>query len=192
MGNPYAQVALTYVRRPFSSWFGRLGSVFVVCVFIGFVLADRYGALKDSVFVQLMYFFSLFIFLALHMKGQFVNSRAHLTPGYRRVHATIAAIAALIVAVVLPAVLSWFMGWHCIGFVAVVVLLFGTILWVIVKDATWTIFAMMFGWSAVCSTESGPVWFRELLSGQIESQAVAILGLGIRDNPACGNPTRSA
>ena len=113
------------------------------------------------------------------MKGQFVDSRARLTPGFRRVHATIAAAVTLIVAVVLPTGLSWFMGWHCLGFVAVMMLLFGTILWVIVKDATWTLFAMMLGWSAFCSTESGPAWFRELLSGQIESQAVAVLVLGI-------------
>ena len=113
------------------------------------------------------------------MKGQFVNSRAHLMPGYRRVHATVAAVAALIVAGVLPLALSWFMGWNCIGFVAVVTLLFGPILWVIVNDATWTVFAILLGWSAFCSTQSGPAWFRELLAGQIEPQAAAILVLGI-------------
>ncbi len=73
-----------------------------------------------------MLFFSLFGFLAIHIKGQFADSRAHLTPGFRRVHATVAAIAALIFAVVLPAVLTCFMGWHSVGFVAVVTLLFGT------------------------------------------------------------------
>jgi hypothetical protein len=178
VGNPYVQVALTYIRRPFSSWFGGLASVAFVGVFIAFSLLGRFG-LKDSWAVQLMYFFSLFIFLAIHMKGQFVDSRAHLTPRFRRIHATIAALAALIAAVVLPTVLSWFMGWHCIGFVAVAVLLFGTILWVIVNDATWTVFAILAGWSALCATQSGPAYFRALLSGQIEPQAAAILVLGI-------------
>ena len=176
--NPYVQVTLTYVRRPFSSWFARLASALFLGMFIWFSLADRAG-FKDPVFVQLMLFFSLFIALALHMKGQFVDSRARLTPGFRRVHATVAAVATLTAAVVLPAGLSWFMGWHGIGFVAVVMLLFGTILWVIVKDATWTVFAILLGWSAFCSTQSGPAWFRELLSGQIEFQAAAILVLGI-------------
>jgi hypothetical protein len=179
MGNPYAQVALTYVRRPFSTWFGWLGSVFVVCTFMAFAFADRAGGLKDSFFPQLMYFVCFFIFLALHMKGQFVNSRAHLTPGFRRVHATVAAVAAFILAVVLPAALAWFMGWNGLGFVAVVVLLFGTALWVVVKDATWTPIALMLGWVAVCSTKAGPTWLRELLAGQLESQAVVILVLGI-------------
>ena len=73
-------------------------------------------------------------------------------------HATVAAVATLTAAVVLPAGLSWFMGWHGIGFVAVVMLLFGTILWVIMKDATWTVFAILLGWSAFCSTQSGPAW----------------------------------
>jgi len=59
------------------------------------------------------------------------------------------------------------------------VLLFGTILWVIVNDATWTVFAMMLGWSAFCFTQSGPAWFRELNAGQIAPQALAILALGI-------------
>jgi hypothetical protein len=60
-----------------------------------------------------------------------------------------------------------------------VVLLFGTILWVIVNDVSWTMFAMLLGWSAFCSTHAGPAWFRALLSGQIDSQAVAVLVLGI-------------
>jgi hypothetical protein len=177
--NPYAQVALTYIRRPFSTWFVGLGSVFAVCVITATAVADRFGGLRDSVFVQLMYFFSVFLFLAMHIKGLFADSRAYLTPGFRRVQATIAAGAAVIFAGVLPAGLSWFMGWHGIGFVAVAALLFGTVLWVVVKDATWTMFAMMFGWSAVCATESGPAWFRELLAGQIDLQALAILVLGI-------------
>jgi hypothetical protein len=153
-------------------------SAFFVCVFVAFSFAGRDG-MKDSVLLQLMLLFSFFIALALHMKGQFVDSRAHLTPVFRRVHAIVAALATLIVAVVLPAGLSWFMGWHGIGFVAVVMLLFGTILWVIVNDATWTVFAMLLGWAAFCSTQAGPAYFRELLAGQIEPQAMAILALGM-------------
>jgi hypothetical protein len=176
--NPYAQVALTYVRRPFSSWLGGLASVVFIGVFVGFSFLGHAG-LKDSWATQLMFLFSLFIFLALHMKRQFVDSRAHLMPGYRRVHATVVAIAALVVTVILPTGVSWFMGWNCIGFVAVVMLLFGTVLWVNVNDATWALFAMMAGWTVLCSTQSGPAWFRELLAGHIEAQAVAILVLGI-------------
>jgi hypothetical protein len=39
MPNPYAQVALTYIRRPFSSWLVGLGSIFFVCVFIALALS---------------------------------------------------------------------------------------------------------------------------------------------------------
>jgi hypothetical protein len=178
MPNPYVQVALTYVRRPLSSWFAGLGSALFVCMIIAFAVADRAGCLRDSVFVQIMIFFSLFLMLALHMKGQFVDSRAHLTPGFRRVHATVAAIAALLSAVVLPAALSWFMGWHSMGFVAATVLLFGTVLWVTVNDATWIWLALLAGWGAFSATASGVAWFQKLIDGQIEPQALALLGLG--------------
>jgi len=176
--NPYVQVALTYLRRPFSSWKLGIISVFFVGTFVAFSLAGRAAGMKDPVFLHLMLLFSLFLALALHMKGQFVDSRAPLMPGFRRVHATVAALVTLIVTVILPTGLSWFMGWHCLGFVAVVTLLFGTILWVIVKDATWTIFAIMFGWAAFCNTQAGPAYFQELLAGKNDSQAVAILALG--------------
>ena len=36
--NPYAQVALTYIRRPFSSWTARFMSLFFACMFITFSL----------------------------------------------------------------------------------------------------------------------------------------------------------
>ena len=178
MANAYVQVALTYVRRLFSSWFARLATVMFVCMLIGFSSADRTGNLKDSAFVQIMAFFSFFILLALHMKGQFADSRAHLMPGYRRVHATIAAAAAIVFAVILPAALSWFMGWHSIGFVAAVVLLFGVVLWLAVKDSKWLWAALMVGWATICSARSGQTYFRDLICGQIELQAVVILGLG--------------
>jgi hypothetical protein len=148
-------------------------------VFIAFSLAGRAGILKDSAFVQLLLFWSLFIFLALHIKEQFAHSQAFLTPGYRRVHAMVASIAALIVVVVLPTVLSWFLDLHFIGFVAVMVLLFGTILWCVVKDSTWTHFAMFAGSIALFGTKLGQDRFREIISGQFETLAVAIFGLGI-------------
>ena len=178
MANPYVQVALTYIRRPISSWLARFVSAMFICMLIGFAIADRAGPLRDSAFVQILTFYSLFALLALHMKGQFVNSRARLIPGYRRVHAAIAAVAALLAAVVLPAAISWFMGWHSLGFVAVAVLLFGTVLWLTAKNARWAWLALMAGWAAFCSTQSGQAYFQGLIYGQIEPQALAILGLG--------------
>ena len=184
--NPYVQVALTYLRRPLASWLTAAASIAFVCIFTWFTLLGRAGILTDAWAVQFVYFFGLFIFLAMHMKGQFVNSRAHLTPNFRRVHATVAAVTALSVAGLMPAVLSWLMGWHSLGFVAVVVLLFGTVLWVIVKDANWMLFAMMAGGTAFFATEWGPAHFREVVSGHFEFQAAAILSLGIWISLAAG------
>lgn len=176
--NPYVQVALTYLRRPFSSWVLALISTFFICLLGAVSLAGRVGTLKDPVYVQLMLFLSLAIFLTIHVKGQFVDWRAHLTPRYRRAHAVVAAAAILICAAILPAILAGVLGVHPLGLAAVSVLLFGATAWVIVQDATWTCFALAAAWTAFISLDSGQAWFRSLLSGQLAVPALAILGLG--------------
>ena len=70
----------------------------------------------------------LFGMFAIHVKNQFADSRARLTPGFRRVHATVAAAAALLLAVLLPIVLIWLADLRSLGLVALVVFLFGAIL----------------------------------------------------------------
>ncbi|MGO9115934.1 MAG: hypothetical protein ACLP9L_42550 [Thermoguttaceae bacterium] len=180
--NPYVQVALTYFRRPFSSWQGWiLASCFflmlIVLLGIGHVVKQREF---DPRHLTLIVF--LFAYLAAHAKDQFADSRADLTPGFRRVHATVAAAAALMFAVIIPAMFACFLGWHPIGLVSVMVLLFGITSWAIVKDASWTSFAALAVCFALFGTESGRAWLRELTSGQLKLQAAAILGLGITMN----------
>ena len=89
----------------------------------------------------------------------------------------VAAVAALIIAVILPAMLVCLLGLHSIGMVAVMVLLFGTTLWVIVKDASWISFAALAVFFAVFITDAGRDWLRGLISGQFETQAFALFGL---------------
>ena len=130
--DPYVQVALTYVRRPFSSWFGGVATVGYAVGMSMFCVADRARLPRDSAFhlMYLMYaFFYFFAFLALHMRRQFADSRAHLIPRFRRVNIAVAAVAAIVFTGLLPAAVSWSRGWHSIGFPAVMVLLFGTALW---------------------------------------------------------------
>jgi hypothetical protein len=59
------------------------------------------------------------------MASPFANPRAHLTPTFRRAHITVAAVAAIVVAVVLPAALTWMAGLHSIGLVAAAVFMLG-------------------------------------------------------------------
>ena len=207
MSNAYTQVALTYIRRPFSSWKMSLFSI-AVCFFAvsGLHVARHSGRLPDpaslsakdfammqdvqksfleyestlmqkSALMELLAFAIVFAFLAIHMKGQFVDSRARLMPGFRRVHATIAGGAALLCAVLLPAALAWVLCWHPIGLVALMVLLFGTLLWVILSMSSWLIWTALLGWFLFLS-QPGQVYAAELVSGEHHGQAAAILAVG--------------
>ena len=96
--NPYVQVALTYLRRPFSSW--KLGILFVgtILVSLPYIFAlSRIDNHQNFAMQQLLPFAALFLFLMVHVKDQFADSRAHLMPDFRRVHAVVAASTAVIV-----------------------------------------------------------------------------------------------
>ena len=177
--NPYAQVALTYVRRRVSSLVGVLFSfsfiVLAVCC-LGFLVFGA-GNHEDFYVFQLLPFALLFCYLTTHAKDQFADPRAHLMPGFRRVHGTVAAAAAIALAVLLPATLSWRLGWHSTGFTALTLLLLGSILWsVLLFSSLWPMLSLWAGF-ALLSTEAGRGWARQIVSGQAEPQAVAILVL---------------
>lgn len=176
--NPYAQVALTYFRRPFSSSLGRLMLMTFLLMLLPLLHIGGIGKRLEFGLPHMMSFVFLFAYLVAHAKSQFVAWRSHLTPGYRRVHATVAAVVLIVSAVVLPTVLACCWGWHPVGLVAVAMLLLGTTAWVIVKDATWTCFAALGAWLALLSTEAGRAWFHAFVSGQIQTQAAAILIVG--------------
>jgi hypothetical protein len=116
MSNPHVQVALTYVRRPFTSFRGWLTAIFCVFLPIPWLVRSMLGGPIEIPHVPmapvLVPFLFLFAFLAVHIKGQFVNPRAHLIPGYRRVHLGAAAVAALLCAVVLPSLLACVLNWY--------------------------------------------------------------------------------
>jgi hypothetical protein len=208
MNNPYAQVAMTYLRRPFSSWMS--GVVLVAVCFLALMnmhVARQLGRQPDpaslsakdfammqevqksfleyestlmqaSVFAESAAFSILFMLLAIHIKGQFVDSRASLMPGFRRIHATVAGAAALIFAVLLPAALAFVLHWHPVGFVAITVLLFAAIFWVILSMSNWLIWTVLLGWFLFLS-QSGTAYARELASGGRSGQAAAILAIGV-------------
>ena len=108
--NPYVQVALTYIRRPFASV--QVGIVIaVVAGFLGLHLLSifrihRLHANPVDEFKLLTPFLMavafLAGFLAMHIKDQFADARSHLMPDYRRVHLVVAALATVILVIVAP------------------------------------------------------------------------------------------
>jgi hypothetical protein len=65
MRNPYAHVALTYVRRPIASWPGRFVSAIFVLMAVGLLFGrvKTYG--PDPRHMLLFVFFALFLRLTL-------------------------------------------------------------------------------------------------------------------------------
>jgi hypothetical protein len=184
--NAYSQVALTYVRRPFSSpqsWAVSMIFLLTGAGLSGMLLSgDRRDIVASPVIILMSTGLAVFFFAGFthHVKGQFADSRAHLMPGFRRVHATVAAAAAVLVAVVLPLVLIWLADLCSVGLVALTVFLFGTILYqathqnllsrLLSSLVTLGLFATF--------TEPARLLIWQLLSGNFEVEAVALLALG--------------
>ncbi len=181
--NPYVQVALTYVRRPFSSPQGWAVSLMFLLLGTGFSLEFLSGSRRDNAAAQphmvsllLLLAIVLFLMFAHHVKSQFADSRAHLTPSFRRAHATVAAAAGFLLAVVLPLVLIWLADLRSVGLVALTVFLLGLILY----QATHPNLLSWLLALGVITTFATPtrilIW--QLLSGKFEAEAVALLALG--------------
>jgi hypothetical protein len=179
MNSPYAQAAMTYVRSAFASWKnasafvgGVVGSVLFVC------LLTHLGGPKELAYLKLLPFMCLFTFVTVHMKEQFADPRARLTPGFRRVHATVGGAAVLLCAVCAPAAVAWAVGWHPLGFVAVSVLLLGVVLWVVLSMSAWLLLAAVVAW-VLLGIEPGKGWLLQLFVGNFEGPAVGVLLIGI-------------
>jgi hypothetical protein len=179
--NPYAQVALTYVRRPFSSPQGWAVSAAFAFMSIMCCLIFRSGGRHDIAAAPLYFPLSLAMLLfgmfGIHVKDQFANSRARLTPGFHRAHAMIAAAAALLMAVLLPTMLIWLAGLRSIGLVALMVFLLGAILCSVTLHSNLLSWLIIFGFFATF-TEPTKTLLWQVISGQVEAWAVAILALG--------------
>ena len=186
MPNPYAQVALTYVRRPFGTWQGRMLCACLLFFSAIYALSTRWiwhvpnNSMASLGWLMPMFVLvgSAFFLVAAHAKEQFADSRAHLMPGFRYTHGLIGAAAALLVAVVLPAIITLVMGWQSVGLTAISVLGFGTVLWLMLACSAWISLFVVAAWLASV-TEPGGKYLQELVTGQSEGQAVALLIVGL-------------
>ena len=182
MPNPYVQVALTYPRR----WWSISNSLTFFCIFFAAIVSCTVGRASTSIaFAIALIAFCVIgpsIALALHMRQQFADSRSHLMPGFRRVHATVATVVILIVAVLLPAAVSWLVGLRSAGLVAVVLLLLSAVLWlVLLAPARLSVLlAVSLGIGYVASfTEPVSATLVQFVQGGFEPLAVALLIAGV-------------
>ena len=161
--NPYAQVALTYVRRPFSS---RIAAVFIIGV-LGFHMLSlcnllRLPPLHDEavnwvgistfgnvmtlprMMTSLLMGAALFaLFVAIHIKDQFAESRSHLMPNFRRAHLVVAAAVTLIFVVVAPSLVAWTTHLRSFGLAALITLVFGVMFWSVLIQSNWILLLLL-------------------------------------------------
>jgi hypothetical protein len=132
MGNPYAQVALTYFRRVGSCGVTGWATAVMMCVAIvllGTVVA-RSGIEHSTILLLIVIFpgLNLWQMIVAHATEQFADSRAHLMPNFRRPHLAAVALLGFSVVFLIPATFTWLAGVPSICLVAVTAFFCGTAL----------------------------------------------------------------
>ena len=153
--NPYAQVALTYLRRPFSSW--KLGLVFVGAIMLFVLTVFGLGGMgrgQNFAVHQLLPLTFLFLFLVVHVKDQFADPRARLTPGFRRGSCDDCRRGGRGLRRFAAGGVAWPLGWHSIGLIALAVVLLATILWMLLTMSGWVSLPGLAAWCWL-PTEAG-------------------------------------
>jgi hypothetical protein len=120
MHNPYAKVAMTYIRHILAR-----GNIFLlICAW---VIMAAVAISRDAHTVAMPLLFAVFVCfgLAMHMVEQFANWRAHLLPNFRRVHAIVAAVTTFVVIIALSAMLALLAGCSVVATIAILVFCFG-------------------------------------------------------------------
>ncbi len=178
--NPYLQVAMTYVRRPFSSLQSGLVSIGFLFLLAPLLISmDRFDKNPGLATPQWLFLFFPFLFFALHVKEQFADARAHLTPNFRRIHITVAAAMAFILIILLPAALTCLYGWYSVGFIALTTTMFGGVLWLMLMPSSWLGYAIAIVWLVALFSTSGQSFLQQLVTGQLELLAIAFFVVGV-------------
>ena len=171
--NPHVQVALTYLHWPLSSFLKACVTVGILCLMIGSVLSKE----VEGFTLFLIGMVDLYLFLIMHIRRQFSNPYLHVIPGFRRVHLTVAAMATITAAVLLPMALFYWAGMLSVGHIAITVLVFSAVFWFLLNPLaplTWLLglgsLFLLSGW--------WPMALEQLYSGRSESLAFAILMFG--------------
>lgn len=178
MPNPYFQVARTYLQRPFCSLQRSLIISGVIIFFAFLFFNNDSGAKHEFLPVYLFPFIALSAYWAVHVKGQFADARASMTPGFRKVHTVVATVAAIVFVIILPGVTAPLIEWQSLGFISISTLLFGIILWFVLRPGT-IFFLLMIG--GFISIQQKPVYnvIDQIFSGKEPFQVFIILSIGV-------------
>ena len=192
--NPYAEVAMTYLRRPLLWVLVAiiLGLEVLLCPLSRFnyetvylpdpgVYAKMPRAIdpRPGVTGLLMIYLFLFLFwqLTSHMREQFARAETHLLPDFRRVHARV-TVAVMILAVLVPAGLPCLADLYGVGFISMIVLAFAATLWVVLLRSTKLILALS---AAFILLAMPPTWngLDQLVGAGFDLQTAILLAVGV-------------
>jgi hypothetical protein len=174
--SPYAEVAFTYLRKPFSSLpaVGLSILVFLLIIPLSFGIACEP---RNTLIPALILFLCLSFLATGHAVGQFANPRARLMPHFFRVHITVAAWVVLAIGVFWPALVTLAVGYRSVGLIAIVIVSFGGAMWT--RLAAPALNGLLgFLWIVLLIPPVGDV-VEQLVSGKLELQAWGLLILGV-------------
>ncbi len=175
--NPYLQVALTYVRRPFASWAHGVLTILYSLFFILSIIVRPANGRPSGIWP--IDIFLLSALLVTHVWQQVVNERVRLVPNFGRVHMSVAAAAALVVTVVVPTLMAWNADLSPIGPIAVAVFMLSAFLWWRLIQSRWLNFLL---WATSMAFLFGLVPFEylaDLALVQHEGQSLGLLAVGV-------------
>jgi hypothetical protein len=176
MKNPYVQVLMTYVRRPFSTvqaWLMTFTALLALApMFISIGFAHEPPLI--SFFLPLAYVLG---YLALHIKEQFSTPLAQSLPSYRRVHLVVAAILVVFFAILLPMGIASICGASPLGISAVVLACFSLLLWASIRPL---VFYLLFPlWIFFVVVPSGETIMQQLTAGQYPAVSACFFAAGV-------------
>jgi hypothetical protein len=173
MYNPYIQVMRTYLQHhPFLS-------VKQSLLISGILFFNAFLFFQSGMILQfyLFLFIALFAYWIIHVKEQFAAPRASLKPGFRKVHGVVATIAAIVFVILLPGVIALLIGMQPIGLVSITTLLFGIILWAVLRLGRASIPLIIVGciFTLLEPIRNG---IEKIVSGNEPVQALIIISIG--------------
>jgi hypothetical protein len=173
--NPYAEVALTYLRRSFASVADSARSIFMLLLIgLSFMIPPVAGG--GRLLLMLLPLVWLSSFSTLHVVEQFTSPQARLMPHFRRAHITVAAGIALAIGLFWPAMVSLCAGDPPVGLTALTTLLYGMAIWAQLVPSSGVLLAVILVLSIYPPLRDV---VQQLACGQRELDAWGLLVLGV-------------
>ena len=178
MPNPYFQVARTYLRRPFSSLKRSIIIWGILFFFALIYFISVFSEKHEFLLIHLFLFIILFAYWAIHVKMQFADTRASLTPYFRKIHGVVAAMAGIVLSILLPGGIALLIGWQPLGLVSITTFLFGIILWAILRQGFTFFLLIVAVWISTVSKQMQN-GIEQIVWGNEPIQVFIIISIGV-------------